>query len=423
MFFADDIAAAMVVTALVSAVVSAASTAYNGYQTNKTNQQNADLYYEGLEANTEVAQNGLTWKVQDAKRAGLSPLAALNSSTHGNLVSATTPTMQASQSDPSSLLSSLSSMSNEYASDQTRKEVEASQAKTARKGFAKDKYIAELNANLNEEIAKNRLAFDKDKAENELNEQIRQYNNTYALDLQKFNTSQRTQYDLLETDITERTAKRLESVSDTQSKTLAEFAKNNGVYIRQQPFYITDEATFNEWLTLDNDFSDNFASSNKALYDAFQAMSDEERYNYVNSVSSKSKGWNAGVNASGELGSSNSESISESVRSKLDGLNGNITQGKTKGNLASMLFKGAGVSGGYNSSESSSNARNKSSFEDKSRNSEYFRGLVYYRPVFTDAFVQKFSGQYTYSDIVDMSSRSTFKGYSREWKSTPRTKK
>lgn len=429
MFGIDDVAAAMVITAVISSVVSAASTAYNGYQTDKTNAQNKDLYNQSLEANKEVAQNGLSWKVQDAERAGLSPLAALNSSTHGNLVSSTNPTMQAPQADPSALISSLTSMSNEYASDETRKQVEASQAKTARTGFRKDKYIAELNAKLNEEIAQNRLNFDKDKAENELNEQIREYNNTYALDLQKFNTTQRTQYDLLETEITERTAKRLESVADTQSKVLADFAKNNGVYIRQQPFYITDENSFNEWLTLDNDFSDNFASSNKALYDAFQAMTPEERYNYVNSVSSKSKGWNAGLNASGEAGNQNgtNENVSERVTGpvKVGKETKNIVQGKTKGNfnLASMLLKGAGLSGGYNSSESQSDAWQKSSYEDKARNAGYFHGLTYYRPVFTDSFVQKYAGKYTYSDVVDMSEKSKFRGYSREWKSIQRMSK
>lgn len=423
------VAGAMVITAAISAAMTAASTAFNAYETDKTNAQNKDLYNQGLQANKEVAQNGLTWKVQDAERAGLSPLAALNSSTHGNLVSATNPTMQAPQADPSALISSLTSMSNEYASDETRKQVEASQAKTARKGFQKDKYIAELNAQLNEEIAKNRLNFDKDKAENELNEQIREYNNTYALDLQKYNTTQRTQYDLLETEITERTAKRLESVADTQSKVLADFAKNNGVYIRQQPFYITDEKTFNEWLTLDNDFSDNFASSNKALFDAFQSMTPEERYNYVNSVSSKSKGWQAGLNASGEAGNQNgtNENLSERVTSpvKVGKETKNIVQGKTKGNfnLASMLLKGAGLSGGYNSSESQSDAWQKSSFEDKARNSEYFHGLTYYRPVFTDGFIKQYAGKYTYSDVVDMSEKSKFRGYSREWKSISRMSK
>lgn len=423
------VAGAMVVTAAISAAITAASTAFNGYETDKTNAQNKDLYNQGLAANKEVAQNGLTWKVQDAERAGLSPLAALGSTTHGNLVSASNPQMQAPQADPSALISSLTSMSNEYASDETRKQVEASQAQTARKGFAKDKYIAELNAQLNEEIAKNRLNFDKDKAENELNEQIRQYNNTYALDLQKFNVSQRTQYDLLETEITERTAKRLESVADTQSKVLSDFARNNGIYIRQQPFYITDEKTFNEWLTLDNDFSDNFSSSNKALYDAFQAMTPEERFNYVNSVSSKSKGWNAGLNASGDVGSQSgnnvnvNEKVSGSVKVGKDMKN--IVQGKSKGDfsLSSMLLKGAGLSGGYNSAESSGDSWQKSSFEDKARNSQYFHGLTYYRPVFTDSFVKQYSGKYTYSEVVDMSEKSKFRGYGREWKSIPRMKR
>lgn len=417
MFGLDDVAAAMIVTAAVSAVVSAASTAYNGYQTDRTNQQNKDLYNQGLQANKEVAQNGLSWKVTDAKNAGLSPLAALGASTHGNVASTTNPTMQAPQADPSALISSLTSISNEFSNRKTRLDVEKSQASTARGRFWTDSYIAELNRDSNEKIAKARLDFDKAKAENEMSEMIRQYNSTYALDLQKINSANSLQYKMLQTTVDENTAKRLEKIADSQFDMLSTFAKNNGLYIKSVIFPINDEKDLQQWFTLNSDFMDNFTSDNEVAFNAFQAMTDEERYDYVSKVMSKSKGWTAGVNSSGELGnqSGTNETVSERVRGsvKVGKDTKDLIQGKQKGsfNLASVLLKGAGLSGGYNSSESESKTWQKSELERTSRANKYFSDLTYYRPVFKQSFIESYSDRLSYSQIIDKLQKSSFKGY------------
>lgn len=416
LFGIDDVVVGLVASAVISAAVSAGTTYYNSKQQQAANDANIDLANQSMAANKEVAQHGLSWKVQDAQNAGLSPLAALGASTHGNIVNASTPQVQAPQANTDSLMQSLTALSNEFAHDTTLENIEGSQARTARAGFASQRQIARMNNETTERVADARLKFEYEQADAELAEKIRQYDNSTALDIRKYNEDNKLKWRMLDTEITENTAKRLEKVSDNEMQVLSNFCRETGIYIPMEDFKIDSMAKYQEWLQLDSDFSDNFSSANKSLNDMFKGMSAEERYAFIQRSQGKSKGWNLGVNANGSLGSQSSttDTTTESVGNKLPGAQGmlDVLQGKkfSQGSLSDRFLKGIGASGGYNSSESSTDSFQRDKLESYTRASEYFKGMKYYRPVFTESFLKEFAGSGTYADLYDSGSKSSYKG-------------
>lgn len=71
---------------MLQALIPAAATIIGGLinkrAQSKANQANAQMAAQNIEQQREFAQNGVRWKVEDAKRAGIHPLYALGAQTH-----------------------------------------------------------------------------------------------------------------------------------------------------------------------------------------------------------------------------------------------------------------------------------------------------------------------------------------------------
>lgn len=383
------VSTAMVIGAAISAAVTAASTAFNAYETGKTNEQNKDLYEDSLAANKEVAQNGLTWKVQDAKRAGLSPLAALNSSTHGNLVSATTPTMQAPQADLSALLASLSSMSNEYASDETKKEIAEIESETDLEGHRQDNEtrlkIARLTAENNLDMCKRNIASSEKVAQGQLDEKARENDNALNLDFLKFSRSYSLQLEQSEYEQTIKGQERqLESYYST-AKNLSNMCQLLDVPFEIREYPVKDEKDVDSMNML-NDATFRRVTDAYETYDGWRNSPDRTNEDFSiafsHSTSKNSTRWKQqSVDASGNVG--------------VSGITGNT--GNLLGNFPAV-GGGIGATNGEGSGEGSAitNSYTKDKSNSQMKLSELFRSvngrnktMVYYVPRYENTFYHK----------------------------------
>lgn len=182
----------LTIAALGSLAVSAISAGYNAWSASRTNTSNQNWTEAQNDLNYERATQALQTKVADARKAGLSPLAALG--TTGTQIS--TPLQyqaQAPQMDVSQMLASMTSLSNEYQADETKKAIAKLQSDTSYKTNANNNAtmlrINRLTLDNNLDIAKRNIASQEKIAQGQLDEQARQADNRLNLDFMKFNQS------------------------------------------------------------------------------------------------------------------------------------------------------------------------------------------------------------------------------------------
>lgn len=182
----------LTIAALGSLAISAISAGYNAWSAFRTNETNQKWTEEQNDLNYQRSTQALQTKVADARKAGLSPLAALGSS--GTQI--TTPLQyqaQAPQMDVSQMLASMTSLSNEYQADETKKAIAKLQSDTSYKTNANNNAtmlrINRLTLDNNLDIAKRNIASQEKIAQGQLDEQARQADNRLNLDFLKFNQS------------------------------------------------------------------------------------------------------------------------------------------------------------------------------------------------------------------------------------------
>lgn len=265
----------MTIIALGSLAISAISGIYNAYQTNKTNKENRD-FVESTNADTyEHEKEALQTKVADAQKAGLSPLAALGSS--GTQV--TTPLQyqaQTPQMDVSQMLSSLTSLSNEYNSDKTRKEIAKLETDTTKKGFENSWKIAQLTARNTRQMAlENRRSVEKiEDAKLKQQAIFQEQNLAIAMDGIK------AQYDLANQKIDSENADRLYKSYMSTADSLKAFSNQSGVHIQFRVLPVTKDNEKNYYQALNEanqaDCFDKINSGEEAVNKFLQTASPEE---------------------------------------------------------------------------------------------------------------------------------------------------
>ena len=115
LFGIDDAAAAVILSALVSAAAAGIGNAVNSKKTSETNKTNKDINQSNLDYNAAMTQQ--QWErddtmyqrqVSDLEKAGLSPLAATGGYQNSSALGAPSPiAMQAPQVDVNSLIQSI----------------------------------------------------------------------------------------------------------------------------------------------------------------------------------------------------------------------------------------------------------------------------------------------------------------------------
>lgn len=382
----------LTIAALGSLAVSAISSAYNAWSTSRTNESNQKWTEEQNDLNYERATQSLQTKVADARKAGLSPLAALGST--GTQI--TTPLQyqaQAPQLDVSQMLASMTSLSNEYQSDETKKAIAELQADTSYKTTAQDNAtrlrINRLTLQNNLDIAKANIASQEKIAQGQLDEQARQADNRLNLDFLKFNQSYALE---LENSRYQSSVKdqemQLKAYYNTADN-LGAMCKSIGVPFRVEQYDVKDSKDIESL----NDLN---SATFKRISDAYDVYD-----KWRNSTDRTNEDFAKAFNHSTAKGSAHWKDSSLGAN-----FNANSPITGNTGNMLGALGAGAGVNGSQGSGESSDSSLSNGYTFDKSKSemklSELFRNVkdgatgqynkpvTYYVPRYQNSFFRNF---------------------------------
>lgn len=378
----------LTIAALGSLAVSAISAGYNAWSSSHTNTSNQNWTEAQNDLNYERATQALQTKVADARKAGLSPLAALG--TTGTQIS--TPlqySAQAPQMDVSQMLASMTSLSNEYQADETKKAIAKLQSDTSYKTNANNNAtmlrINRLTLDNNLDIAKKNIASQEKIAQGQLDEQARQADNRLNLDFMKFNQSYALELENSRYQSTVRD-------QETQLKAYYNTADNLGAMCKSLdvPFRVEQ---------YDVKGPEDMDSLNQLNSATFKRISDAyDVYDkWRNSTDRTNEDFAKAFAHSNSKGSAHWKDSSLGAN-----FNANSPITGNTGNMLGSLGAGAGVNGSVGSGESSDSSLSNSYTFDKSKSSlklselfrnvkdgatgQYNKSITYYVPRYQNSF-------------------------------------
>lgn len=385
-------ASAYIIPAVITAVGSVVGGVINWLGTKHANEESLDYARDANAESWEHSQVALQTKVADAKKAGLSPLAALGST--GSQV--TTPLQyqaQAPQMDFSQLLSSITSLSNEYNSNETKKAIAQLQADTSYKTTTQDNAtrlkINRLTLENNLDIAKRNISSQEKIAQGQLDEQARQADNRLNLDFLKFNQSYALE---LENSRYQSAVKdqeiQLKAYYNTADN-LGAMCKALDVPFRVEQYDVKDSKDIESL----NDLN---SATFKRISDAYDVYD-----KWRNSTDRTNEDFAKAFNHSTAKGSAHWKDSSLGAN-----FNANSPITGNTGNMLGSLGAGAGVNGSQGSGESSDSSLSNGYTFDKSKSdmklSELFRNIkdgatgqynkpiTYYVPRYQNSFYRNF---------------------------------
>lgn len=367
--------------AIIAGIAGITQGIVNAASTSKTNKENQDWTEAQNEETWEHSKVSLQTKVADAKAAGLSPLAALGSS-GSQIVTPLQYQAQAPQMDLSQMMSSLTSLSSEYSSNDTKEYIARLQAQTSADNTDKNnamKYkIAKLEVDNAMDMCKSNIASQEKIAQGQLDEQARQADNRLNVDMKRI---------LMDYDFMLENAKYEQAIKnqDNQLKaywetadSLKQFCNNFDIPFRVLNYTVKSEDDFQELLKL-NHKTISTVMSNYEIYSNWRNSSDrkpEDFYKAFSKSDTKSESHTKNVDAGTSFGSSQVFGNTGNAL-KVPSLGINIGGGVTDSELKGM-------------SESYQNTRMSQDFNFKRLfTQDGQRGIVYYVPRYENNFYQK----------------------------------
>lgn len=276
-----EIGTAVLIGSAIAGLAGGVMQAITNYKgTKDANQANLDYAEQQNEESWEHSKIALQTKVADAKAAGLSPLAALNSS--GAQI--TTPTQyaaQAPQMDLSQAIASLSSASSEFSSDETKKSIAKLQANQSGTNNANDNstkmQIAKLQAQNALEICKENITSAEKISSDQLDEQAREADNRLNFDFQTFTENYAFSLENAEYGRTRESQEQVSQACEMTAKSLSNLCSNFDIPFRVEPYDIYNKQDLED-MQIVNDHTFNRIKSRYEIYSSkFKNLSEADK--------------------------------------------------------------------------------------------------------------------------------------------------
>lgn len=401
-FVADDVLA---ITAIGGLVLSAVSTAYNAWSTHNTNRENQNWTEDQNNLAYERSTQSLQTKVADAKKAGLSPLAALGSS--GTQI--TTPLQyaaQAPQMDFSQLMSSMTSLSNEYSSDETKKKIAKLEAEVSVgnniRSLLAERQLRYMEAANNLKMCRENIASNQSIAQGQLDESARQADMKMNLEFQRVQAQYQLQAQTQSYSIEKENQQR---DIDTWSKSCdytANFCNMFGIPFERRDYIIHNDSDYKRMCELNN-------ASMAQLGTGFKNYTEwrndpkrkpEDFAKMWSKASAEAKGENKGKGFSGSIGKQDIQKTNpNNLPATPDQLrqNGRDVLGNLLGDVLPSVSGSYDTSSGTYDSASDSSSRTASDLENKLQFGQMFVGdngkIIMYVPRYQNKGFDQFKWQ------------------------------
>lgn len=290
---AVTVPASLIGAAIIAGITTLVATAYNAYNQNKINSENQEWTEEQNEKGYEYQKHALQYKVEDARNAGLSPLAALNSSGSANPVLSQYQG-QAPQMDVSQLLNSFTQLSSEGSSEASQKYIQDMINSQKDKDNSVNMRIAAWQLESNEKTLSWSLQSAEKIAKQNNDTQLEMTVKRIAEDARQFNQSNIIRIQELNLAVDKENSFAFSRSVDSDLDNFKSLASEFGMNVQYYDFSISgknkDEykKRYDEYMSLRSDVGQQLQDNIEAVFNAIGSLTPEELQKYSNSYSNSS---------------------------------------------------------------------------------------------------------------------------------------